>query len=55
MRHIKAKASFGFVGAEYNEEFEFPDEYSNEEIEADVYEWAQQFVEVEWADEEPFE
>lgn len=48
MKKILAKASFGFCGANYVDEFEFDDYYTNEEIEKEISEWANQFVEIEW-------
>lgn len=48
MRKIKARCGIGFVGANYEEEFEFEDDMSDENIEKEIYEWAQQFLEVCW-------
>ena len=44
------KCSFGFEGATYEEEFEFPDHYTEEEMEQELSEWASQFVEM-WFEE----
>ena len=51
MRKIKAQCGIGFVGANYEEEFEFEDDMSDEDIEKEIYEWAQQFLEVCWEEE----
>lgn len=40
------KCSFGFEGVTYEEEFEFPDNYTEEEMEKELSEWANQFVEM---------
>ena len=40
------KCSFGFPNATYEEEFEFPDNYTEEEMEKELSEWANQFVEI---------
>ena len=48
MIYVKAEASFGFVRATHEEEFEFPDDYTDEEIESEIWDWAQQFVEIDW-------
>lgn len=48
MRKIKARCGIGFVGENYEEEFEFEDDMSDENIEKEIYEWAQQFLEVCW-------
>lgn len=39
---------FGFPHATYTEEFEFPDNYTEEEMEKELSEWANQFVEIWW-------
>ena len=48
MRKIKARCGIGFVGENYEDEFEFEDDMSDENIEKEIYEWAQQFLEVCW-------
>ena len=52
MRKIMAKADFGYVNAFYKEEFEFDDDYTDEEIAEEIYDWATQFVCVDWWEEE---
>lgn len=51
MRVIKATASFGFIGAEYEKEFEFDDETTDEEIEDEIYQWACEYVDTDWEEE----
>lgn len=49
MRKIKATAGFGFGDVStHEEEFEFPDEYTDKEIEYELWDWAQQFVELDY-------
>lgn len=48
MRKVHVEAQYGFHNCSYEEEFEFPDEYTDEEIEDELWEWAAQFVEIEW-------
>jgi hypothetical protein len=55
MKIVHATASFGFVSAEYEEDFEFEDDTSTEEIEEGIWEWARSFVEVSWEIEEETE
>lgn len=43
---------FGYPGATHTEEFEFPDNYTEEEMESELWEWASQFVEVWFEDDE---
>lgn len=50
-RIINAKASFGYVGAVREDQFEVPDSYTEEDINEFVWEWAQQFVNTEWEEE----
>lgn len=40
------KCSFGFEGATYEEEFEFPDNYTEEDMKKELSAWANQFVEI---------
>lgn len=40
------KCTFGFAGATCVSEFEFPDNYTEEEMEKELSEWANQFVEI---------
>jgi len=46
MIKVKATCGFGFAGAEYEEEFEFDDDYTGEEIDEEIWEWAQQFLDL---------
>lgn len=48
MKRIKAYCGIGFIGAAHEEEFEFPDDASSEEITEAVDEWAKQFLESWW-------
>lgn len=48
---INMKASFGFVGAEYEDQIEVPDSYSESDIDEAVWDWAQQFLETKWEEE----
>ena len=48
------KCSFGFPNATYAEEFEFPDNYTEEEMERELSEWANQFVAI-WFEEDDTE
>ena len=52
MRKIIARCGIGFCGAEYEEEFEFNDDWTDNEIEETIYEWAEQFLEVDWKEKE---
>lgn len=46
MKRFHAVASFGFCNAYHEEDFEFDDDATQAEIEDEVWEWAQQFVEI---------
>lgn len=48
MRKIKAHCGIGYAGAEYKEEFEFDDDTTDDEIENEIYNWAEQFLETWW-------
>ena len=48
MKRIKAHCGIGFAGAVYEEEFEFEDEATEEEISDEINEWAEQFLETWW-------
>ena len=48
MKKIHAIASFGYHGAYYEDDFEFDDDATREDIEDEVWEWAQQFVDIEF-------
>lgn len=52
MRKIHAQASFGFCGATHETIFEFEDDVTEEEIDEEVWEWATQFVDICWEEEE---
>lgn len=52
MKKVHATASFGYVGATHEEDFEFEDEYTDDEIEREIWEWAEQYVDVEFEIEE---
>lgn len=51
MRKIKAQFGIGFAEANYEEKFEFEDDMSDEDIEKEIYEWAQQTLEIWWEEE----
>ncbi len=48
MKKIKAHCGIGFAGAEYEEEFEFEDEATEDEIADEISVWAKQFLEFWW-------
>lgn len=48
MKRIIAHCGIGYRGAVHDEEFEFPDDTTEEKIFEIVNEWAQQYVEVWW-------
>lgn len=49
MKKVKAKALFGFSNNVcHEEEFEFDDDWTEEEIEKEIWEWAESYVEAEW-------
>ena len=50
MKKIIAHCGIGYIGAEHEEEFEFDDNVTEEEILQVIEEWADQFIEV-WYDE----
>ncbi len=52
MKKITAHCGIGFCGAEHEEEFEFEDTATEEEIEEELYDWANQFLDVWWNVEE---
>lgn len=52
MKKIKAHCGIGFVGTVHEEEFEFEDEATEDEIADEINEWAKQFLEVWWEESE---
>ena len=50
MKKIIAHCGIGYIGAEHEEEIEFDDNVTEEEILQVIEEWADQFIEV-WYDE----
>lgn len=52
MKKVKAKAGFGYCGAYHEEEFEFNDNATKGEIEYEIWEWATQFVNIDYEIEE---
>lgn len=48
MKRVIAHCGIGYAGAEYKEEFYFEDTVTESEIESELYEWANQFLEVWW-------
>ena len=51
-KKIKAHCGIGFAGANYEEEFEFPDDMTDDEINDEINDWAEQFLETWWEEEE---
>ena len=49
MKKVTAKALFGFTdNICHEEEFEFDDDWTEEEIENEIWDWAQQYLEIDW-------
>lgn len=48
MRKIKAHCGIGYAGAEHEEEFEFEDDATEDEILEEVKDWAEQYLEFWW-------
>ena len=48
MRKIKAHCGIGYAGAEHEEEFEFEDDATEDEILEGVKDWAEQYLEFWW-------
>lgn len=48
MIKVKATCGIGFYGAEHEEEFEFDDDYTEQEIDDEIWEWATQWLSVSW-------
>ena len=48
MKKIHARASFGYCNAYYEDDFEFNDDTTEKEIEDEIWEWAQQFVDIDF-------
>ena len=48
MIKVIATCGIGFSGAEQEEEFEFDDDYTETEIEEEIWNWAEQFLDVNW-------
>ena len=46
MKIVHATASFGFATAEHKEDFEFEDDATLEEIENELWEWANTFIDI---------
>ena len=51
MRKIKAQFGIGFADTIYEEKFEFEDDMNDEDIYKEIYEWAQQTLEIRWEEE----
>jgi len=51
MRRIHAAVNYGFVGAEIEEDFEFDDNVTDEEIDDEIRNWACEQVDVLWTEE----
>ena len=52
MKKIRAHCGIGFAGATYEEEFEFEDDVTDYEINDEIYDWAEQFLETWWEESE---
>ena len=48
MKKIKPHCGIGFAGATYDEEFEFDDDMTDDEINNEINDWAEQFLETWW-------
>ena len=51
MRKIKAHCGIGYADAGYEEEFDFKNDVSDEEIDEIVKKWAEQYFECWWEEE----
>lgn len=52
MKRVHAVASFCYANADHKEDFEFDDECTDAEIEEEIWEWAQSFLDVAYEIEE---
>lgn len=52
MKKVHATMGIGFCGAYHKEDFEFEDDTFLEEIEDEIWQWANEFVEVDFEIEE---
>ena len=52
MKKIIAHCGLGFCGAEHEDELEFEDDVTEEEINKEVWMWAGQFLDVWWEESE---
>ena len=50
MRKIKYKAKYGYAGTDVEDELEYPDDITDEEIEKDVQDMVMQQVDWHWED-----
>lgn len=48
MKKILVRCSFGYANAYHEEIMEFEDNVTEDEISDSVWDWATQFIEVEW-------
>lgn len=48
MKRIIAHCGIGYIGAEHEDEFCFDDNITESEIEDEIYDWANQFLEIWW-------
>jgi len=48
MIKVKATCGIGFCGSEHEEDFEFDDSWTAQEIEDEIWNWAEQFLDVNW-------
>lgn len=48
MKRILAKVNFGFAGTNREQEFEFTNDCTNEEIDEAIWDWATSFVDATW-------
>ena len=48
MKRVIAKADFGFYGEEYEKEFEFKGDITEEEIREAIWEWVTDYIDVDY-------
>lgn len=48
MKRVIAKADFGFHGEEYEKEFEFKGDITEEEIREAIWEWVTDYIDIDY-------
>ena len=48
MKRVHATASFGFVNGEHEDDFEFEDDVTETEIIESIYNWATEFIDIDY-------